>query len=600
MVSTVPELFEAIVARESDAPALVFKDRTLGYRELNARANRLARRLVAHGVGPDTLVALSLPRSDGLVVAVLAVLKAGGAYLPLDPNYPAPRLTRMVEDARPVLMLRTPEVPSPAPGIPELVLEAPEFVPVGAGPGAAAGPGDEADLTDADRLAPLTPDHLMYVIYTSGSTGVPKGVAVPHAGVADMVATQADVIGPGPGDRVLQWASISFDAAFWDLTLALLSGATLVMAEADDILPGQPLRDTLLRHDVTHAVLPPVALSVTDSEGVLVGGTVMSTGDACTETLVREWSAGRRMFNGYGPTEVTVGATVAGPVTDADEVSIGTPWTGNRVYVLDERLREVPEGEEGELYLAGSGQARGYLGRPGVTATRFVPDVAGPPGARMYRSGDRGRRRPDGELVFTGRADNQVKVRGFRIELGEIETRLAQHPDVSLAAVLVEGGLADARVIAYVTAPASPALTGQDLRRFLAAQVPEHMVPSAVLVLDGFPTTSNGKIDRSALRDAVPRPEEPRTSVATLSGGEVAPDEQRLLDLVGEILDVTDVRLDDNFFELGGQSILAASLARRIRRTFEASIPMRSIFEARTLGELARTVRETRVPDLVG
>ncbi|MEV5126660.1 non-ribosomal peptide synthetase [Streptomyces decoyicus] len=595
MVSTVPELFEEIVAREPGAPALVFQDRTLGYGELNARANRLARHLVAHGVGPDTLVAISLPRSDGLVIAVLAVLKAGGAYLPLDPNYPAQRLAHMVADARPVLLLRTPEVPSPAPGTPELILQGPEFTGVGS-----ACPADDSNLIDADRLAPLTPGHLMYVIYTSGSTGTPKGVAVPHAGVADMVTTQANVIGAGPGDRVLQWASISFDAAFWDLTLALLSGATLVVATADDVLPGQPLHDTLLRHEVTHAVLPPVALSVTDSEGVLVGGTVMSTGDACTETLVREWSAGRRLFNGYGPTEVTVGATVAGPVTDADEVSIGAPWTGNRVYVLDERLREVADGEEGELYLAGSGQARGYLGRPAVTATRFVPDLSGPPGARMYRSGDRGRRRPDGEFVFTGRADNQVKVRGFRIELGEIETCLSQHPDVSLAAVLVEGRLAEAKVIAYVTAPANPSLTGPDLRHYVAEQLPEHMVPSAVLVLDGFPTTSNGKIDRPALREAAPRREEGRRPSSRVAGAEIAPEEQQLLDLAAEILNVADARLDDNFFDLGGQSILAATLARRIRRTFDASIPMRSIFEAETLGELARKVRELRVPDLVG
>ncbi|MCS0639060.1 non-ribosomal peptide synthetase [Streptomyces sp. LP05-1] len=581
-MSTVPRLFESVVARSGDAPAVVFEHTTVGYAELNARANRLARRLIARGVGPDVLVAVAVPRSVELVTAVLAVLKAGGAYLPLDPAYPEERLGHMVRDARPLLVLRTGDVRLPPHEVAELVL----------GEADSAGPGPGADdVGDAERLAPLRPEHLMYVIYTSGSSGTPKGVAVPHAGVADMVATQAATVGAGPGDRVLQWASISFDAAFWDLTLGLLSGATLVLARAEDLLPGDPLKATLLRHAVTHAVLPPVALSVTDSDEVLVGGTVMSTGDACTEALVRQWSRGRRMFNGYGPTEVTVGATVAGPVTGDGEVGIGTPWIGNRVHVLDERLRRVPDGEEGELYLAGSGLARGYLGRPGATAGRFVPDPYGPPGSLMYRSGDRGLRRADGELFFRGRADGQVKVRGFRIELGEIEACLTTHPAVDLAAVVVAGGLGDARIVAYVS------LTGGDdgatvdpgeLRRYVAGTLPEHMVPSSVVPLDRLPTNVNGKIDRAALAGA--RPVSPPVSPAPEAPPAANGVEGTLCALVAEILDVPAARPSDNFFDLGGHSVLAAHLARRIRKEFDITVPMRTILEAETLGELADRV----------
>nr|WP_309245960.1 amino acid adenylation domain-containing protein [Verrucosispora sioxanthis] len=378
---TVAELFESVVARSGDHVAVIFGDRLVSYAELDARANRLARVLVERGVGPDTTVAVAMPKCDELMVVLLAVLKAGGAYLPLDPQYPAKRLAYMVQDARPTLLVRMAQV-SLELGVPvaELVVDDPDTArEIESRP--------DHQLTDESRNAPLRPDNLMYVIYTSGSTGTPKGVAVTHTGVADIVAAQTASIAPRPGDRVLQWASVSFDAAFWDWSAALLSGATLIMAPADELLPGQPLRDTLRRYAVTHAVLPPVALSVTEPDDVLVGGTLMSTGDACTRALVAKWAPGRRMYNGYGPTETTVGSTIAGPIATSDEITIGTPWSGNRVYVLDERLRPVPNGRDGELYLAGNGLARGYLNRPGLTASRFVLDPFGPPGGRMYRSG---------------------------------------------------------------------------------------------------------------------------------------------------------------------------------------------------------------------
>ncbi|KIZ16618.1 amino acid adenylation domain-containing protein [Streptomyces natalensis] len=579
--STFPELFESTAAVSPRAPAVTYHDTTISYAQLNDRANRMARRLIAQGVGPDSLVAVAVPRSIDLVVVILAVLKAGGAYLPLDPTYPETRLSSMLADAQPLLLLRTARTRLSGADIPEIVIDAPGFR-------AACESEHGHDIIQSERLGELRPCHLMYVIYTSGSTGRPKGVAVTHDGVPDLVATQSSWLNAGPGDRVLQWASISFDAAFWDLTLGLLSGATLVMADADDLLPGQPLKEVLVQHDITHAVLPPVVLSITDSDNALKGGTIMSTGDACTRALVREWSRGRRMFNGYGPTEVTVGSTIAGPISDADEISIGVPWTGARVYLLDERLQQVPDRQEGELYLAGTGLARGYLNRPGLTATRFVPDPFGPPGSRMYRSGDRGWRRADGELFFTGRADDQVKVRGFRIELGEIEACLANHPAVDIAVVAVEGQLADALVVAYVKARSGSPVTGAELRRHVAQSLPEHMIPATVTLLEQFPASPNGKIDRKALHTSA-HPVAPRPTPEPTEG-DTTP-EKVLYRVVTEVLGLPHVNPEDNLFELGGNSVTVAKLTTRIRKELGVNLPMRSVFQTRTLSELAQALQ---------
>jgi amino acid adenylation domain-containing protein len=464
------------------------------------------------------------------------------------------------------------------------------------------------DVTAQERLAPLTADNLMYVIYTSGSTGVPKGVALTHAGVADLVATQIRVYGIRPGDRVLQWASFSFDAWFWDFTMALMHGATLVMAEQDDLMPGESLRDTMVKYAVNHATLPPVALSITDSTGLLSGGTLTSTGDVCTRALATQWSQGRRLFNGYGPTEVTVGTSIGGPVEGVQQtVSIGSPWDGSAVHVLDEHLGELRDGDEGELYLAGSGMARGYLHRPGLTAARFVANPYGPPGSRMYRSGDRGRRAADGQLYFTGRVDDQVKVRGFRVELGEVETRLEGHPAVELAVAVLAGTDASSQhIVAYVTASGQQAMVATQVREHARAALPEHMVPSAVVVLDRMPTLPNGKIDRKALAEraaTAPTGQLPVPSRAAgtpdgepaVGGSGPAPSlEDRLCGLVAETLEITEVRPQDNFFELGGHSVLAAKLASRMRKELGVTVPMRSVFEAESLAELAELMAQSR------
>ncbi|MEU5980462.1 non-ribosomal peptide synthetase [Streptomyces sp. NPDC047315] len=603
---TVPELFEAVAARAGDRAAVLFETKTVSYAELNSAANRLARSLIDRGVGPDRVVAVCAPKSADLVTVLLAVLKAGGAYLALDPAYPPERLAHMVAEARPVLLVHagddtglsaadagtSTDAPQPtdAPhlaGVPRIAIDDP-------GLRAEWEARDDHDVHDAERLRPLRPEHLMYVIFTSGSTGRPKGVAVPHAGVATLVAAQRERIGAGAGDRVLQWASISFDAAFWDVSLALLSGAALVMAGADDLLPGEPLRDTLIERRVTHATLPPVALSVTDADGVLPGGTLVSTGDAVSPALVRAWGGGRSLLNGYGPTEVTVGISL-GEIAGPDDIGVGRPFPGCAVRVLDGRLSDVGVDTEGEFYLAAPGLARGYVNQPGLTATRFVADPAGPPGSRMYRSGDRGRCRADGELYFTGRVDNQVKVRGFRIELGEIEARLAEHPAVDLACVVVEGDVATARVMGYVTTSAGAAVDGAELRRHVAASLPEHMVPYTVVVLDRFPTDPNGKVDRAALAAArVKRPEPEAVPESESESESTAAGGVDLCALVERILGVPRARPQDNFFDLGGHSVLATMLARQIRKEYDVVLPMRTIFQAATLADLADLVHAAR------
>lgn len=588
---SISQLFESTVAAaDDDAPAVIFEDTSITYKVLNDKANRLARILIAQGVGPEALVAVAIPRSIELVVAVLGVLKASGAYLPVDPDYPVSRIAHMLDDARPALLLRSRSVALDSVAIPEIVVDDDAFV-------VSSDAVDGTDLT-VDERPPVRMGNLAYTIYTSGSTGTPKGVSVTHEGLMGLIDTQLSSLGPLPGDRVLQWASISFDAALWDFTLGLLSGATLVMASADDLLPGEPLRETLMRHSVTYATLPPVALSGTDDDGVLIGGTIISTGDAFTQALARKWCPGRRVFNGYGPTEMTVGATLAGPIIENGEISIGMPWDGNRVHVLDDLLRLTPSGIDGELYLAGTGIARGYLKRPGLTASRFVADPAGPPGARMYRSGDRGSY-AEGEYFFTGRGDDQVKLRGFRVELGEIEACLACHPTVALAAVSVHGMLEDSVIVAYVTPSSKEQVpTERALRDHVSQRLPRHMVPSAVVVLEQLPTTPNGKIDRRAL-PAPPQWIKPPENVPAPPSN-TDPQADVVYRIIAELVSVPLVRPEDNLHELGGNSLTVARLGTRIRRELGVQLPIRTIMEAATLFDIAAAMAEalaTEVPE---
>ncbi|MET7743782.1 non-ribosomal peptide synthase/polyketide synthase [Streptomyces sp. NPDC005385] len=448
-VRTWPEMFADQVRRRPDAVALVFEDTRLTYAELDEHANRLAHTLIARGAGPERVVALAVPRSAELIIAEVAVLKAGAAYLPVDTDYPADRISYMLADAGPACLITTADVTAdipPCPGMDRIVLDEPATVRE-----LAAGPVH--DPGTADR-GPLETTGAAYVIHTSGSTGRPKGVVLTHAGVAKLVATQTERFGIGPHSRVLQFASPSFDVAFWDLCLGLLSGGRLVVVPTDLRVPGAPLADYAHAHGITFMILPPALLAAMPEDVELPPATLLAGTERVSPELVGRYARGRMMFNAYGPTEATTNSTLGlcDPDTPAGTiVPIGVPDPGTRAYVLDARLKPVPAGVAGELYLSGAGLARGYLGRPDLTAERFVADPFGEPGERLYRTGDLVRWKADGRLEFLGRADSQVKIRGFRIEPGEIESVLRAHPAVDQAAVVIrEDRPGDRRLAAYV------------------------------------------------------------------------------------------------------------------------------------------------------
>ncbi|MET7938349.1 amino acid adenylation domain-containing protein, partial [Streptomyces sp. NPDC005322] len=577
---TLVQLFEEQVARTPDAPAVVFQGAELTYAELNARANRLARLLMDRGVGPESLVAVMMNRSADFVVAVLAVLKAGGAYVPLDPEYPADRLAFMFEDAAPVLVVTHSPVAAAVPsGVVGVLLDDESVVERLAGL-------SDTDVTDSERRTALLTSHPAYVTYTSGSTGRPKGVVVTHAGIATLSHTHMKAIGVTAGSRVLQLASPSFDVAAWEICVALLSGACLVTAPAEDLLPGDGLVGVFRRYQVTHAAMPPAVLAVLPEDGLPKGLTLVVGGEACSPAMVEQWSAGRCMFNAYGPTETTVCVTMSAPLSGSVAPPIGRPLDNVRAYVLDVALQPVLVGVEGELYIAGAGLARGYLGRPDVTAERFVACPFGERGERMYRTGDLARWTTDGELEFVGRADDQVKVRGFRIELGEIEAVLSSHEDVGQCAVIVrEDRPGDRRLVAYAVPVEGREPEAAEPRVHVAAALPDYMVPSAFVWLDALPLTANGKLDRPAL----PAPD---YSPAGAGRAPATEQEKALCALFAEILGVERAGVDDNFFDLGGHSLLATRLVSRIRSSLDVELSVRALFEAPTVAGLAERLAE--------
>ncbi|MFI1104552.1 amino acid adenylation domain-containing protein [Streptomyces melanogenes] len=426
-----------------DATAVLFERDRLSYAELDARANRLARLLAAEGIGAGTVVASAVARSTDLPVAVLAVMKAGAAYLPVDPAHPAERIAGTLADAAPALLLTNGPTALSAEvtgGLREIRLDSPQTLARLGG-------------LPADRpcTAPTTPERPAYVIYTSGSTGRPKGVVVTQGGLANLAAHQGRSLGVGAGSRVLQFASPGFDAFFWEVSMALSAGAALVLAPAARLRPGPELHALVDQHRVTHLTLPPAVLGVLSPEALSGVGTLVAAGEALGAEQVRRWAPGRTLINAYGPTETTVCASMSGPLTGHRTPPIGRPVRNTRLYVLDARLRPAPTGVVGELYAAGAGLAQGYLGRPGMTAERFVADPFGAPGTRMYRTGDLARWNADGDLEFVGRADHQVKVRGHRVEPGEIEAVIAALPEVADVVVSIrEDRAGDRRIVAHV------------------------------------------------------------------------------------------------------------------------------------------------------
>jgi amino acid adenylation domain-containing protein len=547
----------------------------MSYRDLDSEASRLARYLSARGIGPEQIVAVALPQNQQMITALLAVFKAGAAYLPLDLDYPAERIEHMLADARPALLVADVATAGRLPPVHcrTIVLGDSSVTQE-----LAALPGDPLD--DNDRVAPLLQRHPAYVIYTSGSTGVPKGVVVTHAGIPSLLSsTQAAMPDLDSQAKVLQFASPCFDAAIWEISMALLSGAQLV-------LPGTQARQELLTGGqttamaVTHILLPPSVVSALDESDLPAGLTLIVGGEACSEALAARWSAGRRMLNAYGPTEVTVCATISAPLErDGRVPPIGRPVANAQVYVLDDRLRPVQSGVVGELYVTGPGLARCYLGRPGLTAQRFVACPFGAAGDRMYRTGDLARWRPGGNLEFVGRGDDQVKIRGFRIEPGEVEAVLENHPLISQAAVVArEDQPGDTRLVGYVVPAAGAECDAEMLKAHAAFSLPEYMVPSAFVMIDAL--TPSGKLDRSALPRPGDQPPTPGRAPGTAR-------ERILCELFAEVLGLRTVGPEDNFFDLGGHSLLAIRLINRVRSVLGADVGMRELFNAPSVAGIA-------------
>jgi amino acid adenylation domain-containing protein len=585
---TLHSLFEEHVARDPEALAIIHENGTLTYGELNARANQLAHYLRKMGVGPEVPVGICLERSFEMVIGVLSILKAGAAYVPIDPHYPADRIALILDHSNVPLLLSTHSMQHRLPSTQARTIELDL---------------DWEEIAGCPKLnlpRVLCADNAAYVIYTSGSTGIPKGVVVTHRGIASLWQSQSDSLSISSNSRVLQFASLSFDASFFELLMTLGLGAALVLIR-EDMRTGSDLQNTLVANRVTHAVLPPAVLPTLENPDQVPLETLLVAGEACSGGVVADWSSKRRMFNGYGPTETTVMATIAGPLAGSQAPPIGRPICNTRVYVLDDRLQPVATGVTGELYIAGAGLARGYLGQSALTAERFVADPFGDSGARMYRTGDQVRWRPDAALEFMGRSDTQVKLRGHRIELHEIEAALRQKPQVRDATVIKRDEGSRQQLLGYVIAQHQTSSElekgqseklGQALREALRTSLPEYMVPESIIVMDAWPVTLNGKLDRSAL----PLPESGMDQQQARAPRK--PEEEILCAIFAELLGRESVTIDANFFDLGGHSLIAAQLVSRVRASFDVELPIRAIFEAPTVSQLLLRMQGS-TPDLL-
>uniref|UniRef100_UPI00145FCDFF non-ribosomal peptide synthetase n=1 Tax=Rhodococcus oryzae TaxID=2571143 RepID=UPI00145FCDFF len=595
--STLVDLFDEQVARTPDSVALVSEGHAPTYAEFDARANRLARRLIADGVGPDTVVALAMRRSIDLLVAVYAVVKAGGAYLPLDPDHPAERTAHVLETAAPIVVLTTGADGAALPaGSPAVVLEQLDL-------GGLSG----APVTDADRLAPLSPENTAYVIFTSGSTGRPKGVAVSHAAIVNRLVWMQGEYGLTADDVVLQKTPVTFDVSVWELFWPLQVGARMVIAVPDGHRDPAYLARVIVEESVSTAHFVPSMLAVFVAEPGVAGCSslrrVFASGEALpaqTAGALRGVLPSVRLHNLYGPTEAAVDVTFH-EVTAADRVSvpIGVPVWNTQVLVLDSRLHPVPVGVPGELYLAGVQLARGYVGRSDLTSDRFVANPFGAAGARMYRTGDLVRTNASGELEYLGRNDFQVKLRGLRIELGEIESAMLAHSSVAQAVVVVREDVpGNQQLVGYAVAAAEALIDGDELRAFLGRSLPEYMVPITVLTLAELPITLHGKLDRKSL----PRPD--FESAPGEHGEPSTPAEVVVARIFGEILGVERVAAQDSFFDHGGNSLSAARVVARVNAALGSDVSLREVFDAPTVAGLAalasvRADGARRRPELV-
>ena len=562
--ASIPALWAGQVARTPDAVALSCGDCSWTYREVEEAANRLAHLLAGHGVGPGDAVALLFERSAEAIIAILAVLKTGATYVPIDPNHPAAPIAFILKDAAPMAAVTTVGFRSRLAGHDLLVIDI----------------NDPAIETQPSTGMPApAADNIAYLIYTSGTTGTPKGVAVTHTGIADLVASHAERLRITPESRILQFAPLIFDMSVGNMWWALLTGAAAVIPTNDQALPGKELTEFMAQQNVSHAKFTPSTLAALPADQ-LCGLTLITGGEVCTTELVDRYAAVATLVNEYGPTETTVDVTIGRPLEVGSGVpAIGSPVSGTALFVLDEWLRAVPAGVVGELYVAGRLVGCGYWRRAALTALRFVAcpfGGAGAPGMRMYRTGDLVRWRADGQLQYVGRADEQVKIRGYRIEPGDVRTALAGLDGVEQAVVIArEDRPGDKRLVGYITGTADP--TG--IREQLAERLPPYMVPAAVVMLEAMPLTSNGKLDKRAL----PTPEYQDVDQYRAPS---SPTEEILAGIYAEVLGVERVGVDESFFDVGGDSILAMQVVARARAAGLMCRP-RDVFVEQTVARLA-------------
>ncbi|MEM8603336.1 MAG: amino acid adenylation domain-containing protein, partial [Cyanobacteria bacterium P01_H01_bin.121] len=588
------QLFETQVEQTPESVALIFDrlsldsgaPQRLTYAELNQRSNQLAHYLQSSGVKPETIVGICLERSPEQIIAMLAVLKAGGAYLPLDPAYPADRLNWMLTDSQASILITQPEIDQLA--IPEQT----QRLELG------AATADIQNYPATNPVSGITSENLAYLIYTSGSTGKPKGVLIPHGGLVNLTEDKLRVCDVRSGDCILQFFSFSFDASIPEIIMALATGSSLLLAPSADLMPGPGLAELLRRNRVTHMTITPSALVSVPSDNLPDLRMVLVGGEAPSPELIATWSPGRKFINAYGPTETTVNASMV-PCGNGQPIQPTLlPSTNKQLYILDENLQLLPIGAIGELYIGGVGLARGYLHRPELTAERFIPNPFVDrslqfPNTLLYKTGDLACYRPDGRIKILGRVDFQTKIRGFRIEPGEIEQSLTQHPDVKASVVLVrEDTPGERRLAAYVvpqTFPEDTLAFSRSLRRFLSEKLPHYMVPAVFVCLEALPLTPNGKVDTRALPN--PTLVEPQSTAPAPR----SPLETNLTEIFAAVLGVEQVGIHADFFELGGHSLLATQLVARLLDQFDVAITVVDLFEATTVADLADRIQQKQL-----
>jgi amino acid adenylation domain-containing protein len=570
------QLFEYQVRIAPERLAVICENESLTYGELDRRANQLAHHLEGLGIGMEPLVGICMQRSPEMLVGLLGILKAGAAYLPLDPAYPKERLAFMIADAGVKLVITKKEFK-------DRTSDCARHVCLDS---------DWKEIEKESGVLPAggaSPDNLAYVIYTSGSTGKPKGVLIEHRGVVNVIEASIKKFGVNRGSRVAQLASLNFDASVLEIFTALLSGASLFLVDPLVLMSGPELGRFLRENAITTMAIPPSLLDLVPARDYPELRAIVVGGEACTAEVAARWSGGRLFFNAYAPTEATIYSTLmVCPEGQRQTPALGGPIQNMQIYLLDHHGQPAPTGVHGELHIGGVGVARGYLNRPKLTAEKFIPDpFSDRPGARLYKTGDLARFLIDGNLEFLGRADHQVKIRGFRIELAEIETVLGEHPLVREAAVITrEDAPGDKRIAAYIVPRQGHAMDISDLRDHLKRKLPDYMLPSVLVTLESMPLSETGKIDR----DSLPAPEQSRPALEQSYAAPTTALEKVLAGIVGEVLKIERVGIHDNFFELGGHSLLATRVVSKIRQIFAIELPVRKLFEQPTVNGLVNVI----------